>query len=203
MAEIDLLLSSGSGPAECRIALSRCIEILAGEAGKAGCLFEVTSPMAPDKYGPKSALVTLQGENAGRLALEFCGTVRFVFKSPLRPQHKRQNWFIAVSRVERPDSDAIVLAPHELRFETMRAGGPGGQHQNTTDSAVRVLHVPSGIQVTARNERSQHRNKVVALQRLAMMLQHVQDAALAEAKAARHHDNRAIERGNAVKSFRL
>ncbi len=63
-----------------------------------------------------------------------------------------------------PDSDDALLA--ECRVETFRSGGPGGQHQNTTDSAVRLVHLPTGIRVVARDERSQHRNRQIALERL-------------------------------------
>lgn len=63
-----------------------------------------------------------------------------------------------------PESDEELLA--ECRVETFAAGGPGGQHQNRTESAVRLVHVPSGIRVVAREERSQHRNRVRALERL-------------------------------------
>lgn len=63
-----------------------------------------------------------------------------------------------------PESDDELLA--QCRVETFRAGGPGGQHQNTTESGVRLVHLPSGIRVVARDERSQHRNRTLALQRL-------------------------------------
>lgn len=63
-----------------------------------------------------------------------------------------------------PDSDDALLA--ECRVETFRSGGPGGQHQNTTDSGVRLVHLPTGLRVVARDERSQHRNRQIALQRL-------------------------------------
>ena len=63
-----------------------------------------------------------------------------------------------------PPSDEELLS--QCRVETFRAGGPGGQHQNTTDSGVRLVHLPTGIRVTARDERSQHRNRALALQRL-------------------------------------
>ncbi len=203
MKSVDLLISSGSGPAECRIAVGRFIDILSKEAQKRGCSFEVTSEIAADKHGPKSALVTLQGETADQIVEEFCGTIRFVFKSPVRPQHKRQNWFISVSRIARPAINEIVIQPNDVRFETLRAGGPGGQHQNTTDSAVRVVHIPTGIQLIARNERSQHRNKATALERLGMVLKHLQEDDIENAKAVRHHENRNIERGNEVKTFRF
>ncbi len=203
MKSVDLLISSGSGPAECRIAVGRFIAILSKEAHYRGCLFEVTAEIAADKHGPKSALVTLEGDRADQIAQEFCGTIRLVFKSPVRPQHKRQNWFISVSRIAQPAIDEIVIQPNDVRFETLRAGGPGGQHQNTTDSAVRVVHIPTGIQLIARNERSQHRNKATALERLGMVLKHLQEDKIEEAKAARHLENRNIERGNEVKSYRF
>ncbi|MGU3400469.1 peptide chain release factor H [Brucellaceae bacterium D45D] len=202
MQSVNLLLSSGSGPAECRIALNRFVQILSEETHRRDCLFEISSEMAVDKHGPKSVFVTLQGDRADQIAQEFCGTVKFVFKSPVRPQHKRQNWFISVCRVARPQNDEITILPSDLRFETLRAGGPGGQHQNTTDSAVRVVHIPTGIQLTARNERSQHRNKAMALERLAMVLKHMKEDQTEDAKAALHRDNRNIQRGNEVKTFR-
>jgi protein subunit release factor A len=68
-----------------------------------------------------------------------------------------------------PSDDEALLA--ECRVETFRAGGPGGQHQNTTESGVRLVHLPSGIRVSAREERSQHRNKAKALERLRAKLE--------------------------------
>ncbi|HET9949813.1 MAG TPA: peptide chain release factor-like protein [Longimicrobiales bacterium] len=63
-----------------------------------------------------------------------------------------------------PEDDEALLA--ECRVETFRAGGPGGQHQNVTESGVRLVHLPTGVRVTAREERSQHRNRALALRRL-------------------------------------
>lgn len=68
-----------------------------------------------------------------------------------------------------PDDDEALLA--ECRVETFRAGGPGGQHQNTTESGVRLVHLPTGVRATAREERSQHRNKAKALERLRARLE--------------------------------
>ncbi len=68
-----------------------------------------------------------------------------------------------------PESDEALLA--QCRMETFRAGGKGGQHQNTTDSGVRLVHEPTGVRATARNERSQHRNRRIALERLRRKLE--------------------------------
>ena len=70
---------------------------------------------------------------------------------------------------EIPDSDELLL--DECRVETFRAGGPGGQHQNTSESGVRLVHLPSGLRAVAREERSQHRNRARALQRLRSRLE--------------------------------
>ncbi len=68
------------------------------------------------------------------------------------------------AKIPIPDDDEALLA--QCRVETFRAGGPGGQHQNTTESGVRLVHLPTGIRAVARDERSQHRNRALALARL-------------------------------------
>ncbi|CAN7616284.1 peptide chain release factor H [Mesorhizobium sp. LjNodule214] len=205
MAAIDLLVTSGSGPVECRIALMALVRIIEGEAGRRGCAIDLAFGHRPDRHGAKSALLGLEGPNAAALAAEYCGTVKFVFKSPVRRGHKRQNWFVGVKTVDLAEvaPDAASIAPSDVRFETLRAGGPGGQHQNTTDSAVRAVHLPTGIVVTARNERSQHRNKVIALRRLEAMLRVLADREIELSKAEIFVANKGLERGNEVKVFRL
>lgn len=203
MSAVDLLVTSGSGPVECRIALTALVRIIEADCGRRGCAAEVTFGHAPDRHGAKSALISLEGQSANALAAEYCGSVKFIFKSPVRPGHKRQNWFVGVKRVDLADASEQTIAASDLRFETLRAGGPGGQHQNTTDSAVRAVHLPSGIVVVARSERSQHRNKAIALQRLAAMLRVLADREMEASKAELFMANKALERGNAVKVFRL
>ena len=192
MPAIDLLVTSGNGPVECRIALMALVSAIKSEAGQRGCAIEVAFGHRPDSHGAKSALLSLEGATATALAAEYCGTVKFVFKSPVRPGHKRQNWFVGVKTVDLAVAPAEAsIAPADVRFETLRAGGPGGQHQNTTDSAVRAVHLPTGIVVTARNERSQHRNKAIALQRLEAMLRVLADREVEQAFGT-GHDSRSL-----------
>jgi peptide chain release factor len=97
---------------------------------------------------------------------------------------------------------AAPLDLREVRFEAFRAGGPGGQHQNKTESAVQAVHVPSGLAAVARDGRSQHRNKIVAVERLAMLLRTSQEvAAIADRQAVQLNHSR-LERGNPVRRFR-
>lgn len=204
MMSADLLVTSGNGPVECRIAVSRLIDILTGEAKRLGCGMEVSFGPMPDRHGPKSAIVSLHGKAAALLAADYAGTIKFLFKSPVRPGHKRQNWFVSVQSIDLVSENAdIVLDPADLRFETLRAGGPGGQHQNTTDSAVRVVHIPTGLTAMARDERSQHRNRALAVRRLTGMLEMLEHRKADAARQERFLANRNIERGNEVKTFRL
>ncbi|MBT8447859.1 MAG: peptide chain release factor H [Gammaproteobacteria bacterium] len=160
---ITLLITSGDGPVETQQAVAHALERLLEEAGARGLDADISE--TPGRHGPKSAIVRLHGGGAEALAARWLGTVKWVFKSRLRPGHKRQNWFIGVFRL--PDPPVMAGDAGDIRFETFRAGGPGGQHQNTTDSAVRATCTVTGLSVVARDGRSQHRNKAEALRRLA------------------------------------
>ena len=204
MDEVTLFLTSGNGPVECRIALAALLDILRQDAEAAACAFEVSTGPQPDNHGPKSAVVTITGANALALAANYCGTIRFIFKSPVRNGHQRQNGFVGVRRLDFAAGDeAVTIAPKDLRFETLRAGGPGGQHQNTTDSAVRATHIPTGITTVCRDERSQHRNKARAIQRLKAMVDLLAARREEEGKAALFAASKELERGNAVQTFKL
>lgn len=196
MTTIDLLITSGNGPVECRIAAKALLDILEKEAKAHLCLFEAGMGDLPDHHGPKSALVSLEGDAAASIAADYSGTVKFLFKSPVRQVHKRQNWFVSVQRIEVGGGEEVAIDLRDVRFETLRAGGPGGQHQNTTDSAVRAIHIPTGLRVTARN-------KALAIRRVASMLQHLEDRKSDTAKSERFIANRSVERGNEVKTFKL
>ncbi len=189
-----LLVTSGRGPAECRMAVRHVLDRMAEEYP------DISVVEQGDKNGPASAIVTAQGDGASVLA-RWVGTIQWTCKSPLRPKHKRQNWFVGVFALsDTPTS--VTHDPADMRFETFRAGGPGGQHQNTTDSAVRATHIPTGISTIARDQRSQHRNKQMALDRLRHQLAGLEELAAAEAKKDANRNHTALERGNPVRRFK-
>ena len=199
---IRLLLTSGRGPAECRIALAKAIAALTAEAAELGLDSDCVNGPDPDGHGPASAIVVVHGDAAAAFARPWIGSIQWVAQSPLRPHHKRKNWFIGVVELPAVPDRPKALEDHDVRFDAFRAGGPGGQHQNKTESAVRAVHVATGLTVVAREERSQHRNKALALERLAALirLQGELEAITARSDAHAAHDR--LERGSPVKRFR-
>ncbi|QQP89854.1 peptide chain release factor H [Skermanella sp. TT6] len=194
-----LLLTAGRGPAECRMAVAGLSRILLAEADEAGVEAElVAAETAP--HGLMSALVALRGDGAETLARSWEGTVQWICPSPLRPGWARKNWFVGVSRLS-PPPPSPDLSDRDLRIETMRSSGPGGQHVNTTESAVRITHLPTGTVALAREERSQHRNRALALARLAAALDGLEREADRVAGHRRWSRHDALERGNPVRIY--
>lgn len=196
-----LLITSGDGPRECRRAVSLALARMAQEANRMDLAFAVDLPEGAEEDASASALVTLSGDQASALIRRWAGSIQWTATSPYRPHHKRRNWYVGVFPLEAGDGPSSEIDPRDLRFETFRAGGPGGQHQNTTDSGVRLTHLPSGVSVVAKEERSQHRNKQAALERLAARLFFAEQAKAAHRKSAENLLHKRLERGNPVRSF--
>lgn len=199
---IRLQLTSGRGPAECRIALGKFLEAIIDEAEQNDLSCDVVLGASPDKHGPGSALIFIDGHGADQFATNWIGTLLWICPSPVRPSHRRKNWFVGCRRIDPPSGVPSEVEPSDVRFEAFRAGGPGGQHQNTTESAVRAVHEPTGATVVVRDERSQHRNKAVALQRLAELLESAKDLAKATDRNQLQAAHDQLERGKPVRMFR-
>ena len=199
---IRLLLTSGRGPAECRIAVEKTVAALTAEAAVLGLDTDCLNGPNPDGHGPASAIIVIHSEAAASFARPWIGSIQWVAQSPLRPHHKRKNWFIGVVELPPLPDAPKALSAHDVRFEAFRAGGPGGQHQNKTESAVRAVHIATGLSVVAREKRSQHRNKALALERIAALirLQGELEAITARNDAHAAHDR--LERGSPVKRFK-
>lgn len=197
---ICLLITSGNGPSECHQAVAGVLRHMQDEAETMGLDLDVST--TPTKHGLKSAVLVLHGAGASGFATRWCGSIRWRANSTLRPHHKRANWFVGVFKLARNATHAAEILPHEVTFESFRAGGPGGQHQNTTDSAVRAMHRPTGLTAVAREMRSQHRNKALAMERL-QSLMNAQAAADQEAKKSDQNQlHNLLERGNPVRCFK-
>lgn len=197
---ISLLITSGSGPAECQQAIAGVLDVMRNEAELLAVDFDANG--ARTKHGYKSAVVLVGGADAEAFAKNWRGTIQWRSQSNLRPTHKRANWFIGVFDLPEPARTPECIHARDVTFDAFRAGGPGGQHQNTTDSAVRATHRPTGLSVVAREERSQHRNKSLALERLQHLMAAQAAADEAAQKASRNELHYALERGNPVRCFK-
>jgi peptide chain release factor len=126
---IRLLFTSGRGPAECRIAVGKAVAALAAEAASLGLETDCLEGPNTDGHGPASAIVVIHGGVAAAFARPWVGAIQWVAQSPLRPHHKRKNWFIGVFELPALPDAPKTLAVQDVRFEAFRAGGPGGQHR--------------------------------------------------------------------------
>jgi putative peptide chain release factor H len=144
-----------------------------------------------------SATLSIEGDKCDDVISEWVGTVLWIAQSPYRIYHKRKNWFIAVNTFEVPDVKNIN--EKELEYQTLRASGPGGQHVNKTESAVRVIHIPSGLSVTASDQRSQLQNKKLATERLMIKLASWNTEQLMRVAQENWNNHNSLQRGNPVR----
>jgi peptide chain release factor len=196
----SVLITSGNGPTECNQAVAGVLRRMQEEAEDLGLDLDVSATLA--KHGMKSAVVVIHGAGRADFAKRWCGTIQLRFKSKLRPNHKRANWFVGVFQLTQNATAKIAVHPSDVVFESFRAGGPGGQHQNTTDSAVRATHRPTGATAVAREMRSQHRNKALALERLQTLMNAQATADQEAQKSDQNQLHNTLERGNPVRCFK-
>ena len=124
------------------------------------------------------------------------------WQSTIRPHWPRKNWFVKVSFFDFKTDMPGTVKTSDLKIETCRASGPGGQHVNKTDSAVRIVHLPTGIEATAGEERSQTRNRELAMLRLLEKMHLIAEQRHAAAKEEMWLDHYHLERGGAIRTFK-
>lgn len=194
-----LQLSAAQGPDECCLAVAKALHYLLREARDAGLSADVLEQEGGSRSGTyRSVLLSLDGAGAQALAARWAGSIQWICPSPYRPSHPRKNWFIGVLPCAMPAAELSA----EIRFETTRSSGPGGQHVNKTESAVRATHVATGITVKVQTERSQHANKRIALLLIAHRLALRQEAQHADLRAQRRQFHHEVERGSPVRVFK-
>ena len=196
-----LQLSSGRGPAECEWVVGQLAPRLSRDLAGQGLTVEEIARTAGDHGGDaKSILLRVSGPESSARVQSWLGTIQWIGASPYRPHHGRKNWFVSVAAFAEPAADHWQTT--EGRIDTLRASGPGGQHVNRTESAIRVTHLPTGLSAIAQEERSQHLNRRLALARLANLFAERAETKAREEITTRWQQHTGLIRGNPVRVYR-
>ncbi|AEA33317.1 peptide chain release factor 2 [Hippea maritima] len=165
---------------------------------------EVMDLQPGDEAGYKSITFLVSGEKAYGYLKNENGVHRLVRISPFDANKRRHTSFASVSVLpEINDDTEIDIDPKDLKIDTFRASGAGGQHVNKTDSAIRITHIPTGIVVSCQNERSQHKNKAFALKILKAKLYQLEEEKKKKELEKLEGEKKKIEWGSQIRSYVL
>lgn len=197
-------IQAGSGGTEAQDWAEMILRMYLRWGEQKGFITEIVEISAGEVAGIKSATLHFEGEYAfGWLRTE-TGVHRLVRKSPFDSGNRRHTSFASVFVSPEVDDDIeINLDMSKVRIDTYRASGAGGQHVNKTDSAVRLTHEPSGIVVQCQNQRSQHKNKDMAIKQLKAKLYELEELKKKEAMQAIEKEKADIGWGSQIRSYVL
>ena len=199
-----LEIHAGAGGTESQDWAEMLLRMYARWAERQGFKVDTIEYQAGDQAGIKSATLLLKGENAYGYAKTESGVHRLVRISPYDSSARRHTSFSSVWVYPViDDSFEIDINPADLKIDTYRASGAGGQHVNTTDSAVRITHQPSGIVVASQQDRSQHKNRDIAMNMLKARLYEAEMQKREEAASAEHSSKSEIGWGHQIRSYVL
>lgn len=197
-----LKLNAGAGGTESCDWAGMLYRMYTRWAEKKGFCVEVLDYLDGDEAGIKSVTFQVNGENAYGYLKSEKGVHRLVRISPFNAQGKRQTSFVSLDVMPDIEEDLdIEINDDELRIDTYRSSGAGGQHINKTSSAIRITHLPTGIVVQCQNERSQHMNKDKAMQMLKAKLYLLKQEENAQKLSGIRGEVKEIGWGNQIRSY--
>ncbi|MCX8052333.1 MAG: peptide chain release factor 2 [Armatimonadetes bacterium] len=201
-ANAILEINAGAGGTEACDWVAMLLRMYLRWAERQGYRTEILNSVEGEVTGFRNVTVLVEGRNAYGYLKHERGVHRLVRISPFDANKRRHTTFAAVDVIPELEDDAsLEINPDDLKIDTFRSSGAGGQHVNKTDSAVRITHIPTGIVVTCQNERSQHKNRDNAMKVLMSRLAELQREQNEQRIAELRGDLRAIEWGSQIRSY--
>ncbi|MFI5343226.1 MAG: peptide chain release factor 1 [Chlamydiales bacterium] len=195
-----LELRAGTGGEEAALFVADCVRMYKLFADSKGWQYEILSSTPSDLGGFKEYILVVSGPNVYRFLQYEAGTHRVQRVPETEAQGRVHTSAITVAVLAEPDeSEEVELDEKDLRIDTYRASGAGGQHVNVTDSAVRITHIPTGIVVYCQDERSQHKNKAKAMRHLRAKIGEIEQQKQQQAMAT----TRSMQVGSGDRSERI
>lgn len=196
-----LEINAGAGGSEACDWAMMLQRLYARWAQNRGYKLEIISETPGDVTGYRNVAMSVKGENAyGYLKSEH-GVHRLVRISPFDAAARRHTSFAKIEVLPEIEESEVTIDPDDLKVETLRAGGAGGQHVNKTESAVRITHLPSGLVVQCQNERSQHANRASAMMVLLARLSELERLSAEQRMKAIKGDTGPAEWGRQIRSY--
>jgi len=197
-----LRVQAGAGGAEACDWAQMLLRMYSRWAERNGYKVELLDEVRSEEAGLRSATIKIEGDNAYGYLQSETGVHRLVRISPFDSNARRQTSFAAVDVTpEIDDTISIDIKPDDLIRQTFRSGGPGGQHQNKTESGVRYIHVPTGVAAESRTERSQHKNDDNAYKMLKARLYKIEEMKRRAEVEKAYDDKGEVSWGNQIRNY--